>query len=83
MARVGFIPKPSKTRFESGKSAAAQRKNAAEDMSPGTAASIAVQLLSAGDRDGVDRAIDIRTESAQSEFAVIARAQCFAHSGCS
>ena len=40
-ARVGFIPIESRTRFESGKSSAAQRKKAAEEMSPGTVASMA------------------------------------------
>ena len=41
VARVGLRPMPSRMRLESGKSAAAQRKNAAEEMSPGTVASMA------------------------------------------
>ena len=40
-ARVGFMPSESSTRLESGKSSAAQRKKAAEEMSPGTVASMA------------------------------------------
>jgi len=35
VARVGLRPSASKMRFEPGKSAAAQRKKAAEEMSPG------------------------------------------------
>ena len=41
VARVGLRPSESSTSAEPGKSAAAQRKNAAEETSPGTKASIA------------------------------------------
>ena len=40
-ARVGFMPRASRTRLESGKRRAAQRKKAAEERSPGTVASMA------------------------------------------
>ena len=41
VARVGLSPSESSTRPEPGKMAAAQRKKAAEEMSPGTAAEMA------------------------------------------
>ena len=43
-ARVGFNRRASTTRLDCGNSAAAQRKNAAEEMSPGTTASIALNF---------------------------------------
>ncbi len=42
--RVGLSPIESSTRLEPGNSAAAHKKNAADDKSPGTAASMAVSL---------------------------------------
>ena len=43
-ARVGFIPSASSTRFESSNSREAHRKKAAEDISPGTVASMALSF---------------------------------------
>ena len=81
VARVGLRPSESRTRLEPGKSAAAQRKNAAEEMSPGTAASMAWSALRAGDRDGVERAGEGGAEGAQGQLAVVAGAHGFAHGG--
>jgi len=44
----GFMPRESRTRLESGKRRAAQRKNAAEEMSPGTVASMAFSFCPPG-----------------------------------
>ena len=53
VARVGLRPSESMTRLEPGKSAAAQRKNAAEEMIAGDGGIDGVQRLRAGDGDGV------------------------------
>jgi len=82
VARVGLRPSASKMRFEPGKSAAAQRKKAAEEMSPGTVASMACRCWAAGDGDGVEGARDACAERAEGELAVVAGADGFADLGC-
>ncbi len=42
--RVGFVPTPRATTSEPGSAAAAHRKNAAEEMSPGTSTSPPVSV---------------------------------------
>ena len=77
----GFMPRFSMTRVASGKSSAAQRKKAAEEMSPGMVASIAerdwppVMLMVSAVR------VELGTEGAEGDFAVVAGADLLAERG--
>ena len=81
VARVGLRPSESRTRLEPGKSAAAQRKNAAEEMIAGDGGFDGVERLRAGDGDGVERARERCAEGAEGELAVVAGADRFADGG--
>jgi hypothetical protein len=85
-ARVGFMPRESRTRLESGKSSAAQRKNAADEMSPGTVASMAWRFLTAGDETALAGAAGAGAgercaEGLQSVLGVVAGADGFGEAG--
>ena len=78
-ARVGFSPIESSTSDEPGNSAAAQKKNAAEEMSPGTAASIACSFCGPAMETESLLRTNLRAKGPQRQLAVVAGAHGFAH----
>ena len=80
-ARVGFIPTFRTSRSEPGRPAAAARKNAAEEMSPGTSISVAARTPSPLDADARSRTSGGDAERGEHPLGMVTRRRGLRHAG--